>query len=1144
MYLCLLSERFIFDRVKPTGRIPIHKVQFYEEDVYLISSLADFLIPTLKQGGSALIIATPSHRIALIERLAMAEFDIHTLEVGHRLVLLDASLSLAQFMVDGDPDERLFRSFADGILARIGQLDQPIRAFGEMVAILWMEGNEAAALKLEDLWEAFLHDHPVELLCAYPLRGINNRPGMGSMAEVCAKHTHTSPSESYSAPGLSEEDRLRAIVLLQEKAAALEAQTLEMDRQLGDLRQLHEVSLRLSSFTSQEESLREVLRYALTVYRADKGLLSLSTPDKQGLRVGASVGFTEKFLKMIDFVPTGAGACGYCQLTETPVIIECIETDPIFEHYREVARIGGFRSVHSIPLITREGKVIGVLSAHFNAPRRPSEREMKFAELFARLAADSIEQTELRSKAAKELEQRRAAEARLQEHAETLEILNRTSAQLVAERDLEKILQAVTDAGKEITLAAFGAFFYTARNENGDAFSLYTLSGAPKEAFSKFPSPRETAIFGPTFDGKGPMRFDDVTQQPEYGKSAPFHGMPEGHLPVRSYLAVPVVSRSGEVQGGLFYGHPQPGVFTERSERLLQNLAAQAAVAIDNARLYLELQQELKQRKIREEAAQKFLAIVSSSNDAIISKDLNSLITSWNKAAERIFGYKAEEVIGQPISLLHPADHASEDSRMLERILKGETISHYETVRRRKDGTILDISLTVSPIIDENGKIIGASKIARDITALKSTEEQLRQAQKLEAVGRLAGGIAHDFNNLLTSINGFTEMALAGLDRGTPLAGYLEEVRKSGERAATLTQQLLSYSRKQTLAPKIIDLNTMVTDMEKMLRRLIGEDIAFKSTLEPDLGPVKADPGQLQQLILNLVVNARDAMPSGGSLSFQTANVFLDPEYAATHLQAAPGHYVMLAVGDSGSGMAPEVLAHVFEPFFTTKEVGKGSGLGLSSVYGMVKQSGGGISVSSEPGRGTTFKIYFPAVESPDKKARTKDKGEGTGAMPGETILLAEDEAAVRKFLTATLRNQGYRVLEACDGAEALEIGRNAPRIDLLLTDVVMPNMNGGKLAEAILVEHPGLKILFISGYAQDVLSSKLLADSEARFLQKPFTQAELFARIREIISSPPAEPSLPLGEGSRVGERPFEEGARDEFQESPRGERDTSIIG
>jgi PAS domain S-box-containing protein len=716
-----------------------------------------------------------------------------------------------------------------------------------------------------------------------------------------------------------------------------------------------------------------------------------------------------------------------------------------------------------------------------------------------RLAADSSEQARLRREALREQALRETAERQQRKQAAALEALNRAATTLVAERGLETIVQSATDAGREISGAAFGAFFYNRVDESGELYQLYTLSGAPREAFSRFPMPRNTPIFAPTFEGRGPVRYDDVMGSPEYGKLAPHHGMPKGHLPVRSYLAVPVLSRTGQVLGGLFYGHPEPAMFDEAAERNLVSLAALAAVAIDNANLYEALQKEIAQGRVRENAARHFSALVASSSDAIISKDLSSIVTSWNASAERIFGYSAREMIGQSIVRLIPEELRDEEPEILRRIQAGETISSFETLRRRKDGKLINISLTISPIKDEAGTIIGASKIARDITAIKTAQEQLRQAQKMEAVGRLAGGIAHDFNNLLTSILGFAGMASDEAAPDSALAEYLREVRKAGERASTLTQQLLAYSRKQVMAIQVLDLNESVAEFGRMLRRLIGEDVEFRTRLDPELGRIKADPGQVQQIIMNLALNARDAMPQGGVLRVETDNVFLDEEYAAGHGDAAVGPHVRLTVGDTGHGMTPDVLAHIFEPFFTTKPVGKGTGLGLSSVYGIVKQSGGCIDVRSEPGKGSVFRIHFPIAEPegkrPDARAAVRPPA---SPRREEVILLAEDEASVRKFLVAVLVSQGYRVVEAKDGEEALELARKLPRIDLLLTDVVMPNLGGGKLHESLKAVHPGLRTLFISGYTQDDKTIKEPQDT--KFLQKPFSRADLLARVGEAL--------------------------------------------
>jgi len=899
-------------------------VQFYEKDDFLVSQLIRYVRSGLTAGETCLVIATPDHRAALLKGLAASGEDADAPMLESRLILKDAADTLASFMIGSAPDEALFRKALESILAQAESRHKPLRAFGEMVALLWESGEPDAAAELEGLWENFLTGKSIRLLCAYPLQVFNDPATLGLFLKICEHHSDVLPTETLSSPDLPEGEKLRAIALLQQNAIMLQAQAMEAGECIKESRQLH--------------------------------------------------------------------------------------------------------------------------------------------------------------------------------HA--LEILNRTGSSLMAEHDLEKILQLVTDAGREISQAAFGSFFYESFDAQGGTVSLFTVSGASREAFAGFPEASGGGILGTISESRKHVRYDDAVQPGEFEKWGPYHGLPRDSLPIRSYLAMPVASRGGEVLGGLFYGHTQAGIFTERTVHLLNNLASQAAAAIENAKLHAALQKELKQRRLHEKESQKYTAIIRTSSDAIISKNLDSIVTSWNKAAEAVFGYSAGEMIGKSITMLIPSHLQDEEGVILGRIRNGETIKHYETVRQRKDGKIIPISLTVSPILDAHGTIVGASKIARDITDIRNTEEQLRQSQKMEAIGRLAGGIAHDFNNLLTSINGFTALAQSQLGEESEVGDYLEEVRKAGERAAALTQQLLAYSRKQILSPKLTNLNDVVSETDKMLRRLIGEDVAIRASLQPDLGTVRVDPTQVQQIIMNLAINARDAMPGGGTLSLETANVYMEAGFGSPHFEAAPGPYVMLCVRDTGTGMSPEVKARIFEPFFTTKPVGQGTGLGLSSVYGIVKQSEGSITFRSEPGAGTTFKVYFPLVKF------TEGEGEsGTAPRKGRlsskgTVILAEDEGAVRKFLATILRNEGYRVLEASDGSQALETGRRAEKADLLLTDVVMPGMNGGKLAEQLKSVHPGIRTLFISGYAKDIISAGALEAGDTAFIQKPFRSEDILEKVSQLMES------------------------------------------
>ncbi|RJP34179.1 MAG: response regulator [Candidatus Omnitrophota bacterium] len=392
----------------------------------------------------------------------------------------------------------------------------------------------------------------------------------------------------------------------------------------------------------------------------------------------------------------------------------------------------------------------------------------------------------------------------------------------------------------------------------------------------------------------------------------------------------------------------------------------------------------------------------------------------------------------------------------------------------------------------------------RDVTEMKRLEEQIRQSQKMEAIGRLAGGVAHDFNNLLMAIIGYSELILSHLDRNSSIYGEMEEIKKAGDRAATLTRQLLAFSRKQVLQPEYVKLNDLIFNMDRMIRRLIGEDIELITIPDPRLGIVKVDPGQVEQVIMNLVVNARDAMPHGGNITIESGNVVLDAAYAQDHLDVKSGPYVMLAVSDTGIGMDKEIQKRIFDPFFTTKELGKGTGLGLSTVYGIVKQSGGHIYLYSEPHQGTTFKIYFPCVEEKEAGRLGKPDSLNANVLRGtETILLVEDEKVVRTLILRTLKRCGYTVIEASYGSEALQLfERTQAPIQLLITDVIMPKMSGRELAKQLTALKPELKVLYMSGYTDNAIVHHGILDEGIDFIQKPFTPDAIVRKVREMLDT------------------------------------------
>lgn len=493
-------------------------------------------------------------------------------------------------------------------------------------------------------------------------------------------------------------------------------------------------------------------------------------------------------------------------------------------------------------------------------------------------------------------------------------------------------------------------------------------------------------------------------------------------------------------------------------------------------------------------------SIVDAALDGILTVDSSGIIRSFNRASTAIFGYEATEAIGRQADiLLSLTDEDGLPSRAgeLPTFLSRQSTGSREVTGRRKDGSQFPLELRVSEFELDNERHF--TVLARDITERRELEAQLRQAQKMEAVGQLAGGIAHDINNLLTVISGYSDFILGSLAPGDRLEPMLTEIRQAGERAAALTRQLLAFSRQQVMEPRVLDLNSLILNTERMLQRLIGEDVRLTTQLSPGLKPIKADPGQIDQVLMNLAINARDAMRHGGRLVIETRNVQLDSDFVSAHSGLTPGEYVMVSVSDNGSGMSAQVRSRVFEPFFTTKEVGQGTGLGLAVVHGIVNQNGGRILVASKEGVGTVFTLYFPVAGEPERPpsedARAKPL-QGT-----QTILLVEDDALVRKFSVLALEQYGYRVLKASDGEEALSLAAaHVGRIDLLVTDVVMPGMSGLQLAEAMCIRLPQMKVLYLSGYTDDAVARHGVSFSDMAFLQKPFTPAVLAAKVRAVL--------------------------------------------
>ncbi len=535
------------------------------------------------------------------------------------------------------------------------------------------------------------------------------------------------------------------------------------------------------------------------------------------------------------------------------------------------------------------------------------------------------------------------------------------------------------------------------------------------------------------------------------------------------------------------------------TDYVLKNRLSRLGLVVQRA---LREKEEQRRRRQAEEQLRKLSCAVEQSPALVVITDTQGHIEYVNPKFSQITGYTFEEVVGKKPHLLKSGETPPKEYKRLWETITSGGEWHGEFHNRKKNGELYWELASISPIRNAAGDITHFLAIKEDITERKQLAEQLLQAQKMEAVGQLAGGVAHDFNNLLTVIRGYAELLLARqLDDDDPLRQELEHIQKAGERASVLTRQLLAFSRKQAAQPEVLNLNDVVTNVEKMLERLLGEDIHIVAVLDPALGQVRVDPGQMEQIIVNLAVNARDAMPRGGRLTIKTANVELDQAYARQYPGLKAGPYITLTVSDTGVGIAEDVQAYIFEPFFTTKTPGKGTGLGLSIVYEIIRQGEGHISVSSEPGQGAAFKIYLPRLEA---VARTDEPDRSPAALSpaSETILLVEDDAGVRLVASRFLQSSGYSIIEAANGDEAIRLcQQHHSPIHLLLTDVIMPNMSGRQLAEQMVTTCPDMRVLYMSGHLDDTLKQYGVEEANMALIKKPFTLDALALKVHEVLN-------------------------------------------
>jgi PAS domain S-box-containing protein len=561
----------------------------------------------------------------------------------------------------------------------------------------------------------------------------------------------------------------------------------------------------------------------------------------------------------------------------------------------------------------------------------------------------------------------------------------------------------------------------------------------------------------------------------DYREVALSHGL-------RACWSSPIFARDGRILGTFAMYRDHPGGPDDAERELVDAATSLAGIAIE--------------RSQNEERLRLIESAVHHTHDAILiaSAGAQPRAVYVNPAMATLTGYSLEELYRRRPGLL---PEAGERRPLAEALEQGESIEYSGQVRR-KDGTEYSAEWTVSPVRDANGAVSHWVWVERDVTARHRLEEQLRQSLKMDAIGRLAGGVAHDFNNLLAVIGGYSDLLLEEAESGSRQRAGLEEIRKAAERATSLTRQLLAFARRDVIAPRLLDLNAIVTDMETLLRRLIGEHIEMQAILDPNLPPIRVDSGQIEQVIMNLGVNARDAMPQGGKLTWETMTVELD-ESAAAPLGLKPSTYVVLAAGDTGVGIPDEVLPHIFEPFYTTKERGKGTGLGLATVYAIVVQNKGQIRVVSEPGCGARFEMYFPADKTRRPLADSEPGAPPAGAEETLTILLVEDDPQMRRLAGEVLRSGGHTVMEAERGDAALQFAAHYPgEIDLLLADVMMPGLNGREVADRLVRMRPGTRVLFMSGYLDESVPKVGISTDRDGFLQKPFTPEQLLNKVLE----------------------------------------------
>ncbi len=750
-------------------------------------------------------------------------------------------------------------------------------------------------------------------------------------------------------------------------------------------------------------------------------------------------------------------------------------TDP--RHYAEIDQRCGveMRSIISVPLRVKQ-EIIGGVNVVDTTVNRFTPTDLSLVESLAATITIAIENARLFDR---EYQQRQAAEQALHETW----FFYRISSILAQSSDMQTAVEQVLgEYLQALNLKQGGITLFDSKQQTGKLYALYQY-GQPQPTGSSIKI--VSRVYQELIESQQPIAIVDAWNDPLLADNQDLTTL----LQIKSILFVPLLVR-GQVVGALGADETkQPRRFSNREIELGQAVADQVAGAIDRIRL--------------DEEQRRLTAVLEQATETFIITDLAGNIVYTNPYFEISSGYSVAEAMGQNPNMVQSGQHDIAFYQELWNTISTGDTWHGIFINKHKDGHLYHEETSVFPIKNAAGEIINYATVKRDITERVRTEEQLRQAQKMEAIGQLAGGVAHDFNNILTAIIGYASLPLDLnlLPPEHPVHSDLQGIIKSANRAADLTRQLLTFARRQIVEPQTLNLNDLIFNLDKMLRRLISENIELITLAGPNLGQIEADPGQIEQVLVNLVINARDAMPDGGKLTIETANVTLGKDYADQHTEVNQGEYVMLAVSDTGLGMTKEVRARIFEPFFTTKDVGQGTGLGLATCFGIVKQSGGHLWVYSEVGWGTTFKVYLPYVKEAISLVLGRNQSPGL-PWGRETILLVEDEAAVRSLAARILREQGYTILEAANGEKALRLVEAKPELEiqLLLTDVVMPLLGGQGLAEQLSAARPHLKVLFMSGYTDNPIAHHGVLEASIAFLKKPFSPSALAHKVRKVL--------------------------------------------